>query len=1201
MPSVRDDRSFQRPVASVDRSDYSNGSSSSRHFLNGHDHDEKRWSSHKASPWDSDKERKDVPYDRHRHENEQNGFGYVERRMRHRRDEHDDGDNGSLSLEKKYEKDYAKSEARHYDEDRRYRDERNSRSSRYDHRFEDKAYKADRPTGPEADYPRNRYSDNYDLQRFRKGTESHVSSSARATNGDGRHYDTGLSRLKVNADDDDDDDAMQRLWRQEKERKKRPSDDGSIRANDKSATHAVNASQDMEKDVKEHVGIASSKALVSPNTSPENRNLHHLENQGAPSSHSPPRAKSPAEPLTFPPDANKKSAPLTDPHGDDEILLPHQLMLPENEAKLPKATNGKTILPFRLACDPVLDKTKTKGEMIKFLNTKAVSDPRTKVTKRKPRSRFHLLNWKWDENSTKPKPPPPPKALVISGLSTLTTSQQLIQHFRVFGRIEETELKMNPSSGASLGIFYIRFAHDYDEDMHLLPDASQSRAQRADLVVKEAKAKTDGQRVGTQNVNVILDDADRTNFIKTYRDELEKQRLGKQKAEAAQKSARHDDVLPDRMHASVVSKGSASLTTPHPRISSLQGRSPFRHHSPGTPPYRETPSDYDRRDRNRRHHRTDEEDIDGSSDEEDFNRRRSLSSRVFYGTSQSHRHPHRSVSMRRADEKQEETHDVLRELISLGRPYLFVSYLKSSSITSTDVGLFFEEFDPEFVKCDTLGWYVAFRSQDAASRCQMVLRDKSLHGFRLKIELRSIHDAKQALKPEDRTSETSHDEGSIERSPKRVVSEKNDWTEAELLDDCRTLLLRELGPIFMRDLRTRVIKPFLSEFLQSDKTGGSILHDSIKSREEDLEDLDLRVDVDRPKTFNRAAREEERRKRLEMEKERELAELRVREGYKQPEEEESRVKLVDGGAKHSGLKSRKSKELVRDELDSKLGKLKKTRPASPQPDPFAIGLTQDEEDLYFARLALEAMQKGDSHAASRYDVLKEKQEESDLSAHSSGAAKTEGFYRIPPAEKALHLPDRNRAVVDLNSSAGLASARDNRADSRRFVQGIEQHKKEMATDTDILKFNQLRSRKKQLKFAKSPIHDWGLYAMELIPTGDMVIEYVGEIVRQQIADEREKMYERQGNFSTYLFRVDDDIVVDATKKGNIARLMNHCCTPNCNAKILTLNGEKRIVLYAKEPILPGQELTYDYKFQATGNEEDAIACLCGSPGCRRFL
>ena len=104
-----------------------------------------------------------------------------------------------------------------------------------------------------------------------------------------------------------------------------------------------------------------------------------------------------------------------------------------------------------------------------------------------------------------------------------------------------------------------------------------------------------------------------------------------------------------------------------------------------------------------------------------------------------------------------------------------------------------------------------------------------------------------------------------------------------------------------------------------------------------------------------------------------------------------------------------------------------------------------------------------------------------------------------------------------------------------------------------------------------------------------------------MADHREKLYERAGNFSTYLFRVDDDVVVDATHKGNIARLMNHSCTPNCTAKILTVQGEKRIVLFAKQLILPGQELTYDYKFQAAEDDEDAIPCLCGSPACRRFL
>ena len=41
------------------------------------------------------------------------------------------------------------------------------------------------------------------------------------------------------------------------------------------------------------------------------------------------------------------------------------------------------------------------------------------------------------------------------------------------------------------------------------------------------------------------------------------------------------------------------------------------------------------------------------------------------------------------------------------------------------------------------------------------------------------------------------------------------------------------------------------------------------------------------------------------------------------------------------------------------------------------------------------------------------------------------------------------------------------------------------------------------------------------------------VSRQQIADIREKQYERMGIGSSYLFRVDDDFVVDATKKGSM--------------------------------------------------------------------
>ncbi len=40
------------------------------------------------------------------------------------------------------------------------------------------------------------------------------------------------------------------------------------------------------------------------------------------------------------------------------------------------------------------------------------------------------------------------------------------------------------------------------------------------------------------------------------------------------------------------------------------------------------------------------------------------------------------------------------------------------------------------------------------------------------------------------------------------------------------------------------------------------------------------------------------------------------------------------------------------------------------------------------------------------------------------------------------------------------------------------------------------------------------------------------------------------------------------------RLINHSCDPNCTAKIITINGEKKIVIYAKQEIELGSEITY---------------------------
>ncbi|XP_073139885.1 histone-lysine N-methyltransferase ATXR7 isoform X2 [Henckelia pumila] len=188
-----------------------------------------------------------------------------------------------------------------------------------------------------------------------------------------------------------------------------------------------------------------------------------------------------------------------------------------------------------------------------------------------------------------------------------------------------------------------------------------------------------------------------------------------------------------------------------------------------------------------------------------------------------------------------------------------------------------------------------------------------------------------------------------------------------------------------------------------------------------------------------------------------------------------------------------------------------------------------------------------------------------------------------------HYINSDCSGTHLASVKGL-SARTNRAKLRNLLAAAE--------GTDLLKMTQLKGRIKRLRFQRSKIHDWGLVALESIEAEDFVIEYVGELIRSRISDIRECQYEKMGIGSSYLFRLDDGCVVDATKRGGIARFINHSCEPNCYTKVISVEGQKKIFIYAKRHIAAGEELTYNYKFPL---EEKKIPCNCGSKRCRGSL
>ncbi len=125
----------------------------------------------------------------------------------------------------------------------------------------------------------------------------------------------------------------------------------------------------------------------------------------------------------------------------------------------------------------------------------------------------------------------------------------------------------------------------------------------------------------------------------------------------------------------------------------------------------------------------------------------------------------------------------------------------------------------------------------------------------------------------------------------------------------------------------------------------------------------------------------------------------------------------------------------------------------------------------------------------------------------------------------------------------------------------------------------------RMEIRTSRIHGRGVYALERIPARRKVIEYTGERISR-----RETKRRGQGSL-TYLFTLDDYWTLDGAFGGSGAEIINHSCEPNLTACIM----KGHILYLSKRIILPGEELTVDYRFS---DKIESVRCCCNAHGCR---
>ncbi|XP_066537904.1 histone-lysine N-methyltransferase 2C isoform X2 [Hoplias malabaricus] len=208
-----------------------------------------------------------------------------------------------------------------------------------------------------------------------------------------------------------------------------------------------------------------------------------------------------------------------------------------------------------------------------------------------------------------------------------------------------------------------------------------------------------------------------------------------------------------------------------------------------------------------------------------------------------------------------------------------------------------------------------------------------------------------------------------------------------------------------------------------------------------------------------------------------------------------------------------------------------------------------------------------------------------LCINSSGCARSE-IRKFPQSQRLKILSVWNRPSHVLQNSA---LAEGGPSYSKHFVHSKSSQYRRLTSEW-----------KSNVYLAHSRIQGLGLFAARDLEKQTMVIEYLGDVLRAEVAVRKELHYKAK-NRKAFMFRIDGDYVIDATCSGSPARYINHSCSPNCVADVVTFERGYKIIISSGRRIEKGEELCYDYKLALAEKRRQKVPCLCGAPNCRKWM